>query len=249
MVLNASPPHSRESPAGASLPVGVRIYAVGDIHGRADLLRSLLLAIMEDTRAHPGGAPLVVFLGDYIDRGPASAHVIELLLTLSRSLPAVCLAGNHELYALRFLRDAAFGPRWFNLGGRETLASYGVSSVAGATLPGFDEMARAFGRAMPDEHRRFLMTLATSFSLGDYIFVHAGLEPGRALAEQGADVLTTIRVSPSSGPTGFGKVVVHGHTPNAEPEIAADRINIDTGAYATGRLTCLVLEGARIRFL
>lgn len=192
---------------------------------------------------------MLVFLGDYVDRGPDSARVIDLLLMVRMSLPVICLAGNHELYALRFLRDAAFGPRWFDLGGRETLASYGVSGTDGAALRGYDEMAEAFGRALSDEHRRFLMSLGTSFSLGDYIFVHAGLEPGKALAEQGANVLTTIRNPPTAGPAGHGCVVVHGHTPKAEPEIRPDRINIDTGAYATGRLTCLVLEGATLRFL
>lgn len=243
------PPSARPSPSGASLPQGVRVYAVGDVHGRADLLKELVLAIGTDIKEHPIAAPLLVFLGDYIDRGPSSAEVIELLLRTGRFMATVCLAGNHELYLLRFLHDPGFGPRWLGIGGRETLASYGISPPRQAFRRSLEQTAQALRAALPPEHLRFFASLGTSLSLGDYVFVHAGLESGKPIAEHGVDVLTTIREPFLTQPDRFGRVVVHGHTPTSAPEIGPDRINIDTAAYATGMLTCVVLENATLRFL
>ena len=242
-------PMERPSPSGASLPSGVRVYAVGDIHGRADLLKTLLLAIGADVRDRPIAAPVLIFLGDYIDRGPASAEVIELLLRISRVMATICLAGNHELYLLRFLRDVGFGRRWLGIGGRETLASYGILPRRGASRHTLADTAQALRDVMPPGHLRFLTSLGTSVSLGDYVFVHAGLEPGKPVAEHDVDRLTTIREPFLTVPSGFGRVVVHGHTPVRAPEVGLDRINLDTGAYATGLLTCGVLEASTLHFL
>lgn len=237
------------SPSGASLPSGVRVYAMGDIHGRADLLKAQLLAIGADIRDHPIATPLLVCLGDYVDRGPASAEVIELLLRAGRFMAMICLAGNHELYLLRFLRDASFGPRWLGIGGRQTLSSYGITPPLHASRHTLAETSQTLRDTMPPSHLRFLANLGTSVSLGDYVFVHAGVEPGKPIVEHDANTLTTIREPFLTTPSGFGRVVVHGHSPVSTPEVGPDRINLDTGAYATGLLTCIVLEASMFRFL
>jgi serine/threonine protein phosphatase 1 len=245
----ALPLLDRPSPSGATLPPGVRVYAVGDIHGRADLLKKLLLAIGADINDRPIASPLLIFLGDYIDRGPASAEVIELLLRAGRFVTTICLAGNHELYLLRFLHDTGFGPRWLGIGGRETLASYGITPPLQASRRTLSQTSQALRDALPPDHLRFFAGLGTSVTLGDYIFVHAGLKPGRPVAEHDVNILTTIREPFLTHPHGFGLVVVHGHTPVPAPEVGPDRINLDTAAYATGVLTCIALEGSTFRFL
>ncbi len=235
--------------ANGFLPRGIRIYAVGDIHGRADLLRILLLEIIADLGRDPVHSPIIVFLGDYLDRGPRSSEVINLILAAQRQLVTVCLSGNHELYALRFLRDPSTGPSWFDVGGRETLASYGVSVPWRPTSRALEEASNAFATALPYEHFRFLATLGLTVNFGDYLFVHAGVQPQLPLAEQGQATLTLIREPFLEHLEDFGRIIIHGHTPVAAPDIRSNRINIDTGAYMTGRLTCLVLENERIRTL
>lgn len=229
------------------LPQGVRIYAIGDIHGRADLLRDLLLDIIDDLGRDRARFPIVVFLGDYIDRGPASAEVIELILKASETLLTVCLSGNHELYALRFLAEPATGASWFEVGGRETLASYGVSLPWRLTSRALEAASSEFAELLPADHYHFLANLGLTASFGDYLFVHAGIQPERPVAEQGESVLTLIREPFLDYQNMFGRIVVHGHTPVPAPDIRPNRINIDTGAYLTGRLTCLVIERGRLR--
>lgn len=231
------------------LPEGLRVYAIGDVHGRADLLQELLLKITADLKAHPARCPMIIFLGDYIDRGPQSAAVLDLVLTMQRIIPTICLGGNHEIYALRFLRDPHSAPEWFELGGRETLASYGVTVPWRLTSPIMQELATAFAKALPDAHLRFLTTLGLTVSFGDYLFVHAGIDPGIPVPEQSHLTLTTMRKPFLDDGQSFGKIVVHGHSPVTEPDIRDNRINIDTGAYITGRLTCLVLQDASLRWL
>lgn len=235
--------------ADGFLPDGLRIYAIGDIHGRADLLRAVLLRIVADIRDAPTRFPMIVFLGDYIDRGPQSAEVVDLLLAARRQVPTVCLSGNHELYALRFLRDPGTGPSWFELGGQETLASYRVSMPRQLTNRALEDLSQAFAAAIPDEHFRLLATLGLTANFGDYLFVHAGIQPHLPVAEQGQSILTLIREPFLEHGEDFGRIVVHGHTPVTAPDIRSNRINIDTGAYITGRLTCLVLENERRRIL
>ena len=235
--------------AGGFLSDGLRIYAIGDIHGRADLLRALLLKIIADIGEAQIRAPMLVFLGDYIDRGPSSAEVIDLILAARRQIPTVCLSGNHEIYALRFLRDPSTGPSWFDVGGRETLSSYGVSVPWRLTSRALEDASSAFAEAMPKEHLHFLSTLGLTVSFGDYLFVHAGVQPHVPVQEQGHATLTMIREPFTEHGEDFGRIVVHGHSPVTTPDIRSNRINIDTGAFITGRLTCLVLENGTLRFL
>lgn len=231
------------------IPAGLRIYAVGDIHGRADLLAPLLARIDADLSTHPIAQPCQVFLGDYIDRGPHSRQVIDLLTARRRRQQMLFLRGNHEDFALEFLSDPTKLSEWKQAGGMSTLLSYGVK-IADRTDPaGEREAAIAFRRALPPSHVHFLQSLILSFQCGDYFFAHAGARPGIPLRQQHQQDLLWIRDDFLLHEEDFGKVVVHGHTPVTTPDIRPNRINIDTGAYATSRLTCLVLEGDKMRFL
>jgi serine/threonine protein phosphatase 1 len=225
-----------------SLPDGVRVYAVGDLHGRADLLRDLVPQIELDLVINPVAKAIVIFLGDYIDRGPASRQVIELLVELEKSLDVIFLKGNHESFALDFLDNPDVLDRWRNYGGLETLLSYGLTPSIRPTQKENAELARAFAATLPESHHRFLTRLKTSFSCGDFFFVHAGVRPGVPLEEQREEDLLWIRNEFLVSEIDFGKIVVHGHEPVDHPEIRFNRINIDTGAFATGRLTCLIIE-------
>lgn len=230
------------------LPPGWRIYAVGDIHGRLDLLLQTIARIEEDRARYPCASPLYLFIGDYIDRGPDSRGVIELLMKLSRIRPIVCLLGNHEFYALTYLTAPQTFDAWYEAGGKETLYSYGVITPAARARERKSLDPDAFHAAL-GLHAKFLRTLPATFSIGDYFFVHAGVRPNVPLGGQSVDDLLTIREPFLSFSGTFGKIIVHGHTPVAEPEVRANRINIDTGAYATSRLTCLVLESNEYRLL
>jgi serine/threonine protein phosphatase 1 len=233
------------------VPDGRRVYAVGDIHGRADLLRRLHRAIAEDAAQAGELHRVVVYLGDYVDRGPASSEVIENLL--APALPgfeAVHLKGNHEDMLLRFLDDPEQGELWLMNGGMETLESYGVEVPAWYRRGRAMETTAAWlRRAMGPRHLRFLSGLRIMHEEGDYLFVHAGVRPDVGLAEQREYDLMWIRDPFLRHPEPFGRIVVHGHTIAPEPEVRANRIGIDTGAYYYGRLTCLVLEGEERRFL
>lgn len=224
------------------------LYAVGDIHGRADLLARLEKRIVADWQARGAGGGLLIFLGDYIDRGAQSREVIERLIS-GFPLPAAHLRGNHEQTLLDFLDDPDVGEMWRRNGGMETLASYGVPVGEVSVGRGFERAARELRARMPTAHLDFLNGLETSLQVGRYFFCHAGVRPGVPLDAQAADDLMWIREPFIMSREDFGKVVVHGHTPVETPELLPNRINIDTGAFLTGKLTCLVIDGEETRFI
>ena len=230
------------------LPAGSRVYAIGDVHGRVDLLQETFAKIDSHRNAYPIGNALEIMLGDYIDRGPSSFDVIELL---SKRVGGgtICLKGNHECFLLEFLKDPAVLGAWQRCGGLETLASYGLELSLDPSPKDQESFAAALAERLPAHHYSFLVALPLSFTLGDYFFAHAGVRPGVALSNQSADDLLWIREEFLRYEGSFGKVVVHGHTPVSEPEIHKNRINIDTGAYASGKLTCAVLEKDQVLFL
>ena len=225
---------------------GQLVYAVGDIHGRLDLLDRLLGQIAEDVaETKPAERPILVFLGDYVDRGPASRGVISRLLALrdAAALEVRTLKGNHEQALLQFLEDAAKGPEWVSYGGAATLASYGVQPPAiDADEETWADAQMKFASQIPAEHLAFLRSLELSVTYGDYVFVHAGLRPGVALADQRETDLLWIRDEFLSAPGPFEKIVVHGHTPREEPFIGPHRLGLDTGACMTGVLTAARLQ-------
>jgi serine/threonine protein phosphatase 1 len=228
----------------ARLPEDLRLYAIGDVHGRADLLRRLHDMIRADAAAAPQPQRRIVYLGDYIDRGPEVREVIELILQEPLDgFARVFLKGNHEDAMLRFLDEAAIAPLWFGCGGIATLLSYGVGMPASEAEEDLKETQAALREALPAAHLAFLQELALSYTAGDYFFAHAGVRPGVPLDQQQPEDLLWIREPFLSAPGYFGKVVVHGHSIAFAPELRPNRIGIDTGAFATGRLTALVLAG------
>lgn len=226
------------------LPHGVRIYAIGDVHGRADLLDRVLSRIDAHAAAHPVVRPIHLLIGDYIDRGPASREVLDLLINCEHGREMVLLRGNHDVFVKDFLQNPEVLRDWSRIGGLETLMSYGLTPPMKANAAAQKELAAELKAVLPPEHLKFLDGLVSSFSCGGYFFAHAGVRPGIPLAKQKDDDLLWIREDFLLHEDDFGKVVVHGHTPVREIDIRANRINIDTGAYATGRLSCLVMEGS-----
>jgi serine/threonine protein phosphatase 1 len=231
------------------VPVGIRLYAIGDVHGRFDLLGDIFARIDADLKADPAPRVVQVLLGDYVDRGPSSRKVIDLLISRSRTHETHCLKGNHELLLLNFLHDPATLPAWEKAGGIETLSSYGLTPLLKELPRHPAELASYFDLALPKSHRQFLAQLKTSFVCGDFFFAHAGVRPGIPLADQRETDLLWIRREFLAHEREFGKIIVHGHTPVAKPEVRSNRINIDTGAFATGCLTCLKLDNDEIGFI
>ena len=251
--MNEMEGHKGPRPPPA-VPAGLRVYAVGDIHGRLDLLDALLERIAEDVAADRPDRVEVVFLGDVVDRGPHSRGVVERLMAGPPPGPLAeagwqCLRGNHEQVILTVREDVGAGPGWCAFGGLDTVRSY----VTEVPPPGWEaDMATVqmlLRRALPPAHRRFLARLPLSWSVGDYLFVHAGVRPGIALERQDPEDLLWIRQDFLNDGRWHGKVVVHGHTPAADPQMRPNRIGIDTRAYASGHLTALVLEREGRRFL
>ena len=227
---------------------------MGDIHGRADLLEVLLGRIAADAARHPEDSHrTLVFLGDYIDRGASSRGVVERLL--QDPLPGfttVPLLGNHEEALLDFLDERSDGLDWLGYGGLETLLSYGVPLKGLPDTPQrAADLRAALGLALPPSHLAFYRACALHHAAGDYVFVHAGVRPGVALDRQHPADLLWIRDEflRHRRPALPGRVVVHGHTICDMPQDLSHRINIDTGAFVSGRLTCLVLRGTRRQFL
>lgn len=243
---DAAPVRSGQS-AG---PTGCRCYAIGDVHGRLDLARAMIDTIAADIAARPRLRTFVTFLGDLVDRGPHSREVVEFLRLLRpRDYELVFLMGNHEEIMLRVLDgETSALEQWFEFGGRECARSYGVPDLARASYAPSD-VARDLRRAVPPAHVAFLRALDDSFTFGDYVLVHAGVRPGVPLADQHPDDLRWIREDFLDSDHDHGFVAVHGHTVVAEPEERANRIGVDTGAYHSGRLTALVIEGTDRRFL
>lgn len=230
-----------------SVPPGQRIYAVGDIHGRLDLLDQMLRMIrLDNDERPPAERCTLIFLGDYIDRGADSRGVIgRLLAGLPDGFECICLKGNHEEMLLQGIAEPATMYFWMTNGGAETLASYGVATAVRSPA----DLARSLAGAIPETHLAFLRRLRLSVSFGDYFFVHAGVRPGTALDKQAEEDCLFIREPFLSHRGAFGKIVVHGHTPVREPDIRPNRIGIDTGCFFTGRLTALRLEGESRGFL
>lgn len=230
-------------------PEGTLVYAIGDVHGRFDLLAEMHARIAgEIMRVRPADWR-IVHLGDYVDRGPESKEVIEFL---TRQIAAdgriLALAGNHDTGFLDFLARPEPDGLFALYGGVQTAQSYGVELDLHG-MDGFMASCRALAAAVPANHRDFLGSLPFSTALGDFFFCHAGVRPGVALAAQDPQDLIWIRGDFHRHRELFPKVVVHGHTPVAEPEILPNRVNIDTGAFASGRLTALVIDGAEKRLL
>lgn len=228
------------------LPSGRRLYAVGDIHGMAGLLEATFARIDADMAASPPEAATEIYLGDFVDRGPDSAGVIKLLMARSQVRDVVCIAGNHEIYLLESLKDAAALTRWLGIGGRETLMSYGISPAREAD----SAVTQAeWGRRFSPAERAFFGTMRLRHQIGRFLFVHAGIRPGVPLEDQTVDDLTLIRDEFLLAPRNDGLIVVHGHTPVAEVDIRSNRINLDTGAYLTGKLSCIAIEQERFRLV
>lgn len=225
-------------------PRGYRAYAVGDIHGRLDLLNQLLTAIEEDLDRRPARKTLLIFLGDLIDRGPNSRGVIERLRTYRHDrMRPYFLAGNHEEVLLRLLAgERGILASWLKYGGAECLRSYGCDPALLAGQSERDALTIVKG-AIPPEHAQFLGSFADTLTLGDYLFVHAGIRPGLDLSLQTQADLRWIRSPFLDHEDDHGFVVVHGHTISDGIDEQPNRIGIDTGAYRTGMLTALGLEG------
>lgn len=231
------------------LPDGMAIYAVGDIHGRADLLKQTFTLIDSDIAATKPTRTIEVFLGDYIDRGPASKETIDLLIDRGITRDAVFLRGNHETMLQRLLGGMLDGPNLRSFGLLQTLRSYGIASPLNPDRKEEIALIKELKTVFPDKHQKFLESLRPSFSCGDFFFVHAGVRPGIPLERQDENDLIWIRDEFLNFTGSFGKYVVHGHTPVQKPDIRSNRINIDTGAYATNNLTTIKIQRSHIAIL
>jgi len=247
MFARTATPTAMRQPA---VPDGVRVYAIGDIHGQAKLLDNLHQMIGDDLVAHPVPQPKVIYLGDYVDRGHDSKGVLDRLAAPTLGgVSRVLLKGNHEELMLRFLVEPVSTAGWWDLGGRETLLSYKVDLRLAMSRTSLTEAAREFAAKLPPQHLDLIDRMPCSAAVGDYFFCHAGVKPGVPLDRQSDRDLMWIRGDFLDSDRDFGKVVVHGHTPVPAVDFRHNRINVDTGAYATNRLSCLVLEGDGRRLL
>lgn len=241
---------ARPTHAPVAVPEGIRLYAIGDIHGRLDLLTQLLAKIEQDMGEKAANSKLI-FLGDYIDRGPDSKGVVERLM---QPLPGdgqpVFLMGNHEKWLLNLFEHVDSGAAWLTYGGRETLLSYAISCPLGNPTPErLTELQANLRAKFPPDHRDFLAKTQLSYTCGDYFFAHAGAKPNRPLDQQTASDLLWIRHEFLDWIGQFDKIIVHGHSIKQKPQRRPHRIGIDTGAYSSGILTALVLEGTTQRLL
>jgi serine/threonine protein phosphatase 1 len=227
---------------------GQRVYAIGDVHGRLDLLHQLLDLIAADERARAPVPTLLIFLGDLIDRGPDSSGVISTVRALQVQRNVRVLCGNHEDMFLRSIGDNETMRQFLRYGGRETLISYGLEPDALRDMT-FEELYAAIADKVPQSDLQFLQGLEDIIQLGDYVFVHAGVRPGVPLDGQSQEDLRWIRSPFLTSDADFGAVIVHGHTMTEQVEIRRNRIGIDSGAYVSGKLTALGLEGAERWFL
>ena len=233
------------------IPPGLVVWAVGDVHGRLDLLDVLLDGITADV-GKTGRRTMVVFLGDYVDRGPDSRGVIDRLCSFAddSSIEARFLRGNHEQKLVEFLADPAVGPVWCEYGGAQALQSFGLNvPVVSHQTTAWAALSADLGHRLTDRQRRFLDELETSLSIGGYFFAHAGARPGIALEDQSERDLMWVRGSFLNSSERFERVVVHGHTPASSVHMDDRRIGLDTGAYASGVLSAVRLEdGGRTVF-
>lgn len=233
----------------AATPPGMRLYAIGDVHGRLDLLEAMHTRIAAEIAADRPSDWRIIHLGDYIDRGPESCGVVEHLIRAGRDDSRnLCLAGNHDLGMLDFLAQPQEAGLFLRHGGVETALSYGVR----LGVESVGELRRAHAQlveAVPPAHVAFFRELSTALSFGDFFFCHAGIRPGIPLDQQVAEDLIWIRGEFHKYAGLHPKVVVHGHTPVASAELRPNRVNLDTGAYYSGRLTALVVDGKEKRLL
>ena len=232
------------------VPDNERIYSIGDIHGRADLLEQLHKQIQKDAKAHKG-KKTIVYLGDYIDRGEQSCQVIDILLSNPLDgFECIYLRGNHERAMLDFIDFPGAASAWLSFGGKEALNSYGIPLAHIPSMQHMGEIAQSLDEKLPDTHREFLTeTCRDSWQYGSYYFVHAGIRPGVPLDKQTQEDKLWIREEFLGSTISHGTIVVHGHSITQVPELLPNRIGIDTGAYATGVLTSLVLEGEDQRLI
>jgi serine/threonine protein phosphatase 1 len=233
------------------VPDGVVVYAIGDIHGQDHLLTSLLAHIHADAEQHSRERRILVFVGDYVDRGAASRSVVDRVVAGFPMFETVALKGNHEQMLLNFLSDPELWSVYRRLGGAETLMSYGVDrNLLSATGVAPAAIRDSFLAVLPQAHHDFMRSLLLSYDCGDYHFVHAGVRPGVPLDLQTDEDRLWIRDQfLTAGDVFGGRVIVHGHTPTRDPEDLGFRIGIDTGAYMTGRLTAAKFHGTDIQFL
>ncbi|SEM39128.1 serine/threonine protein phosphatase 1 [Sphingomonas gellani] len=237
---------SRQRPAvaGPFLPDGERVYAIGDVHGCLGMLDDLLARIEADDASRDDAATTIIFLGDLVDRGPDSAGVVARVRELARTRPVRVLKGNHEEIFLRAMEGERDALRLFcRVGGRETALSYGIDDAA-YERSDFDELADLLAAHVSPEDRAFIDGFEDMVVAGDYVFVHAGVDPRVPLAEQTPAQLRWIRDRFLDHGTALEKHVVHGHTISETVEYRSHRIGIDTGAFSTGRLTALGLQGS-----
>ncbi len=234
---------SRPEPILPAVPRGERVYAVGDIHGRLDLMVALAEAIEIDDRKRGSADTTVILLGDLVDRGPDSAGVIKAAGLWARQRSVRFIAGNHEEMFLESFGNIETLRHFLKYGGRETILSYPIDPMAYSAAE-LEDLQVLMADAVPEEDLEFLRGFEDTIIKGDYLFVHAGIQPGVAIGDQRTSHLRWIREPFLSHPVKHSHVVVHGHTIMAEPEVLSNRIGIDTGAYDSGKLTALGLEGS-----
>jgi len=248
----ADPGSAGDKPRTYAVPAETAVYAIGDIHGRSDLLAELHAGIATNAASRNVTRRVIVHLGDYVDRGPDSKGVIDRLLdAIPAGFESIALLGNHERMMLDFLEDASIGPLWLRNGGDATMLSYGVAYDAkgGFDLQRLRGLQGELRHRLPERHLAFLLGLRLLHVEGDYAFVHAGIRPGVDLEAQEEMDLLWVRGLFLRSEHDHGRMIVHGHTIVPEPEILPNRIGIDTGAWYTGRLTTLALEGSRRHLL
>ena len=243
-------PGQEDGAGAARLPDDVSIIAFGDVHGCFDKLEPLLERIAARAAASPQRRHIAVSVGDLVDRGPDSALVVDRLAGGLPGCELVVLRGNHEAMMLDFLRSGEGAENWLRNGGLHTLASYGVDlATMAAEGVGADGLRRAFLERLPARHLSFLLASPLSFACGDYFFVHAGVKPGVPLHAQSPDDLRWIRAEFLDHRDGHEKMIVHGHNISENVDERSNRIGIDTGAYRSGRLTAIGLQGTARWFL
>ncbi|MBZ9737109.1 metallophosphoesterase [Mesorhizobium sp. CA18] len=235
-------------------PDGMRLYAIGDVHGRHDLLAAMHRRIESELEHAPGSDWRIIHLGDYVDRGPDSRSVIDFLIeTRKRDPRNIMLAGNHDIGMLEFLAEAEPDGLFVNYGGVQTAQSYGVDLLRDGHWYGKAQaIARghmALVKAVPHSHVDFLQSLTFSATFGDFFFCHAGIRPGVPLDRQDQQDLIWIRDVFHDHPGLFSKVIVHGHTPVPEAEVKANRVNVDTLAWKSGTLSALAVNSGDKRIL
>jgi serine/threonine protein phosphatase 1 len=243
-----APVPAPQAPRAFGVPEGMRVYAVGDIHGRSGLLEKMLEAIARDASEHKGVQVVEVFLGDYIDRGMHSRAVIDQLLAPSpNGHQRICLLGNHEETLLNFLADPTQLRQWANFGGYATLASYGIPIPASMNAETMVALRDQLRQNLPPAHVDFLQQLQLTYQLGDYLFVHAGILPEQPLEKQSRANVLWIRNAFLNYTGYFDYYVVHGHSPVAEPDIRTNRANLDVSGAPVESLCCLVMQGTQRR--